>query len=132
MPLKELKRLQKDPNGNHHYLKIEIILKAIKKIPIDIQNIIKVDFAILFSAKKYQPVRLKGDIGPNLFTSLSFADLSTRAKRKPNPTTKNIKPGNIKIILSSTCDSPSSNTSITRQPQSEERVAGMVGCMHLL
>ena len=68
------------------------------------QKIIKIYFAYLFSAKKYQPVRLKGESGPNLFTSFSFADLSTRAKKKPNPATKNIKPGNIKIILSSTCD----------------------------
>lgn len=68
------------------------------------QKITKIYFAYLFSAKKYQPVRLRGEIGPNLFTSFSFDDGSTRAKRKPNPATKNIKPGNIRIILSSTFD----------------------------
>jgi len=59
-------------NGNHHYLKIEIILKAIKKIPIDIQKAIKIDFAILFCANEYQPPILRGDKGPNFFSSLTF------------------------------------------------------------
>jgi len=76
-----------------------------KKSPKAKQKITKKYFENLFSAKKYQPVILRGEIGPNLFTSFSFADLSTRAKRKPNPTTKKIKPGNIRITLSSTCDS---------------------------
>jgi len=68
------------------------------------QTIIKINFTLLFWISKYQPTVLKGDKGPNRFSSFSFANLSDRAKRTPNPATKNIKPGNIKSILSDMCD----------------------------